>query len=96
MITIGDRIRYRRIAMGMTQDELAKKLGYKSRASINKIEMGHTDITQSRIALFADVLDTTPSYLMGWDDEEDADDEDRLLGLFRTMNDEGRKFLLQM
>jgi len=50
----------------MTQDELAKKLGYKSRSSINKIETEAHNLTQSKIKLIADALQTTPSYIMGW------------------------------
>ncbi len=59
----------RRESLGLTQDELAKKVGYKSRSSINKIELGKTDITQSKVVAFADVLRTTPAYIMGWDEE---------------------------
>ena len=36
---IGERIKYRREQLGLSQDELARRLGYKSRSSINKIEM---------------------------------------------------------
>ena len=50
------RIRKRREELGMSQEELAKKMGYKSRSSINKIEMGENDIPQSKIATFAKVL----------------------------------------
>lgn len=46
------RIRKRREELGMSQEELAKKMGYKSRSSINKIEMGENDIPQSKIATF--------------------------------------------
>lgn len=35
---IGERIRARREALGMSQSELARKVGYKSRSSINKLE----------------------------------------------------------
>ena len=55
----------------MSQDELAKKLGYKSRSSINKIELGKSDITQHKVVAFANALQTTPAYLMGWDDPEE-------------------------
>ena len=41
-MTVGDRIRARRTELGMTQEELAKKAGYKSRSSINKIELSRT------------------------------------------------------
>ena len=57
---IGDRIKARRIELGLTQDELAKKLGYKSRSTINKIELNINDITQPKIIDFAAALDTTP------------------------------------
>lgn len=65
------RIRNRREELGMTQDELAIMMGYKSRSSINKIELGKSDIPQSKIAAFAKALETTPEYLMGFDSEPD-------------------------
>lgn len=37
-MTIGQRIRTKREERGLTQDELAKMLGYKYRSSVNKIE----------------------------------------------------------
>jgi len=61
-----ERIRQRREELGMSQDEIAEKLGYKSRSTIAKIESGENDITQSKIVAFARVLDTSPAYLMGW------------------------------
>ena len=64
------RIRARREELGMSQEELANKLGYKSRSSINKIEKGENDIPQSKIVSFAKALQTTPEFLMGWDDKE--------------------------
>lgn len=39
MHNIGLLIKQKREELGLTQDELAKKVGYKSRASINKIEL---------------------------------------------------------
>ena len=64
MPEIGKRIRSRREQLGMTQEELASRLGYKSKTTIAKIENGTNDIVQSKE--FAKVLDTTPAYLMGW------------------------------
>lgn len=68
---IGDRIKSRREGLNMSQDELAKKTGYKSRSSINKIEKGLTDINQEKILLFSKALDTTVAYLMGWSNAPD-------------------------
>ena len=66
----GARVRECRERLGMSQEELAKKVGYKSRSSINKIELGLNDITQHKIKTFADALETTPAYLFGYDSEE--------------------------
>lgn len=74
-MTIGERIKHLRTSLGMTQDELAKLIGYKSRSSIQKIESGERDITQSTIVAFAKALKTTPGELMGWGRElSDLDD----------------------
>lgn len=68
MSDVGKQISKRRKELGMTQEELAKKMGYKSKSTINKIELGINDIVQSKVVKFAEVLDTTPAYIMGWDD----------------------------
>lgn len=68
MSTIGSRIRNRREQLNLSQEELAKRLGYKSRSSINKIELDERNLTQSKIKAIADALETTPSYIMGWDE----------------------------
>lgn len=52
----------------MSQDELARRLGYKSRSSINKIEKDASGLPQTKIAAIASVLQTTPSYIMGWEE----------------------------
>ena len=78
MLEIGERIRIRREKLKMSQDELAKRIGYKSRSSINKIELGHYNLTQSKIKAIADALDTTPSYIMGWDELDEAVDLEKL------------------
>lgn len=65
---IGDRIKHKREELGISQEELARKVGYKSRSSINKIETDGRGLPQSKIMLFAKALETTPSYLMGWEE----------------------------
>lgn len=75
------RIQRRRVELQMSQEELAYKLGYRNRSTIAKIEKGVNDISQSKIAAFAEALHTTPSYLMGWTDDPydyDLDEDDRL------------------
>ena len=63
-MTIGEKIIKRRIELGMSQDELAKKVGYKDRSSIARIESGERDIRQSSVMKFAEALNTTPAWLM--------------------------------
>lgn len=67
-MTIGERVKKLRTEKGMTQEELAGKLGYKSKSSVTHIENGR-DIPRSMIVKLADILETTPSYLMGWEDK---------------------------
>lgn len=95
MSTIGDNIQRLRKALGWTQEELAKKMGYKSKSTINKIELGINDIPQSKIKKFADVLGTTPAELMDWDDLSNVN-----LQLFASPTEpelnEGEKLLLDL
>lgn len=59
----------------MSQDDLAKAMGYRDRSMITKIESGKVDISQKKILALAKILNTTPSYLMGLDDHpEDPPD----------------------
>lgn len=46
MAAIGQRIKQRRIELGMTQEELAHKMGYASKTTINKIENGINPVMQ--------------------------------------------------
>lgn len=101
LMTIGERIKQRREQLQMTQDELAKRLGYKSRSSINKIELGQQNLTQSKIYAIAIALETTPSFIMGWEEGHDQkekpapNEEDRLnleiMDLFLSLPEEKQK-----
>ena len=77
-MTIGDRIRARLEELLLSQDELAKRLGYKSRSSFNKIEIGCQNLRQSKIKAIADALDTTPAYIMGWDEFDQQANTDKI------------------
>jgi transcriptional regulator with XRE-family HTH domain len=70
MANIGKRIKEKREAIGMTQEELAIALGYKNKSTIAKIENGTNDIVQSKVVEFANALSTTVPYLMSWDEED--------------------------
>lgn len=78
MEVLYENIRKRREELGMSQDELAHKVGYTSRSTIARIERGDINIPQDKIILFARALRVLPEYLMGWAEDEgmDISDED--------------------
>lgn len=98
-MTTGEKIRALRLRKGWTQEELAHKLGLKSKTSISHIEKDR-DRPISMIEALADVLDTSPAYLMGWEkdpelkyylfksiDELSDEDFERLIEFFETLKD---------
>lgn len=71
MLQLYTNIRNRRKELGLTQTELAERLGYADKSMIAKIEAGNIDLAQSKIWAFADALQTSPSDLYGWDESQD-------------------------
>lgn len=71
MSTLGDRVRAERVRQGITQDELAKKAGYSSRTSINKIENGRP-VSLKVVHKLAEALNVSEWYLLGSCDAEDT------------------------
>lgn len=69
-MTMGQRIKFRREELGISQRELAEKLGYKNNSTLSGIESGKVDLTQSRIVAIAKALGVTPSWLIGWEEEK--------------------------
>lgn len=69
MSIVSERIKARREELNITQEELAYKMGYKSKSSINKVELGVSDIPLKKVSKIAKILDTTEAYLMGWEDD---------------------------
>ena len=72
MLELYKNIKRIREENGMSQEELAKLVGFKSRSSINKIEMGVNDITQSKLVAIANALGVSPGELMGSDNPAPA------------------------
>lgn len=67
-----ENIKFLREKLGLSQEELAAKVGYKDRSSIAKVEAGAVDLTQSKIAAFAAALFVTPAQLMGISNESES------------------------
>lgn len=71
-LTIGDRVRNRREALGLTQDDLAERAGYCNKTAISKLEHLGNDISMKQVRRLAKALDCTMEYLMGWQDRPDV------------------------
>ena len=72
-MTIGEKVKLKREELNFSQEELAEKMGYKSKTSIHKIEVGITDLPLSKVKELASVLNTTPAFLMGWEDKREKE-----------------------
>ena len=62
---LSSRIRQRREQLGLSQEELAARMGYRSKSSITKLEKGINDLPQSKVEELAQALETTPAALLG-------------------------------
>ena len=62
---LSSRIRQRREQLGLSQEELAARMGYRSKSSITKLEKGINDLPRAKLEELAAALNTTPAWLMG-------------------------------
>lgn len=63
-MTIGDKLKQLRLEREWSQEQVARMMGYKSRSTINKIELGVNEITQSKIVAFANLFGVEPWMLL--------------------------------
>jgi transcriptional regulator with XRE-family HTH domain len=96
-MTIGDKIRLHRKALGLTQTELGEKLGVKTNA-VSKWECGRVDdIPTSKIKAMAKLFDVQPSYLI--DEKQPAptnegelgEEDKKLLMMIHNLSPENRE-----
>ena len=69
-MTTADRIKNRRLELGLTQLEVAKRLGLSTKAAVSKVEKQGDNVTLKSVEKFALALHCAPAYLMGWSDEK--------------------------
>lgn len=100
---IGEKIKKRRLEIGMSQRELARKMGYSDNSTLNRIEKGTVDVSQGKVVQFAKALNVSIAYLMDWEEDEQitanenlTDSEKILLELFHKVPDEKKEMLLKM
>jgi transcriptional regulator with XRE-family HTH domain len=93
------RIREARRALGLTQDELARRVGV-SRSAIAQWETDRTGQVRANLARVAAVLGVSIGYLITGGSESglinvETADERALLGLYRQIREPGRSELLR-
>lgn len=101
-LTVGERIKERRKELGLTQTELAEKMGYSGKTSVSRAENYGDELTTIKLKKFAKALKCSESYLMGWDDIEDdsvpgySSDQSEVLLLYSKLNEEQKKTVLNL
>lgn len=68
-MSIGKRIKERRLEMNMSQRDLAAKLGYSDHTTLTRIEADKVDLSQTRIKQLSAILNVSVGYLMGWEEK---------------------------
>jgi len=71
-MTVGERIKKRRLELGLTQEELAERMGYKGKSSVSVAETKGDNVTTTKVKKFAAALDISYNYLIGDYDEDDG------------------------
>ena len=101
-MTIGDKIRLHRKALGLTQTELGEKLGVKTNA-VSKWECGRVDdIPTSKIKAMAKLFDVQPSYLIDekqpapTNGDELSEEDKRIIELLHQLTSENRERVFEI
>ncbi len=109
-MTTGERIKARRIELGLNADQLAEIVGV-NRATIYRYENGGIEnMSTDVLRPLADALHTTPTALMGWEEQSSSTgatpndskllqtdlngSEQTLIDNYRQLNQEGQEALL--
>lgn len=103
-MNVGERIKQRRLELGLSQDELARRMGLSSRSAVCQAERSRGEqMTPKTLAMYARALNCRPSYLMGNTDDPTpadkiilTDDEQILINLYRNASDRDRELLRRM
>jgi len=103
MATINERIKERRLQMGLTLLDVADALGVKE-ATAQRYESGAIkNISHETVCKLSEILRCSPSYLMGWEDFaapaavglELSPLETQIITRFRSLPDGERNMILR-
>lgn len=93
-MTFGQRVKIARENAGLTQSELAKKVGFNSYTTISKIESDNSNTTRDKIVAIAKATNVSPMFLMGYDKSNDISPTIKnIIELAKSLNYDGQKVL---
>lgn len=82
---INEKIKNRREELGLTLQEVSEYLGV-SKATVQRYESGNIkNLKQGTIAKLAEVLNTTPSYLLGWQEAQEKEPDRQITDVKEAM-----------
>lgn len=91
------RIKTRRKELGLTQSELAARMGYTAqyaKSSVSKVECGEDNLTTTMIKKYAEALETTPQWLMGLNLSYDSTTEQKIEDAYGMANEDADLLIL--
>lgn len=99
-MTVGERIKQKREEKGLSQEDLAIKMGFKDRSSISKIEKySDKNITVETVQKAAEALGCSPLELMGWNTDETKQQKIReniFEKIYNDLNEDQQKLIDNM
>lgn len=75
-MTIGEKIKYLREQAGLTQTDIAKKIGIATQTIFKYEKNIVTNIPLDNIEKLAEIFNVSPAYLMGWESDREKDAPD--------------------
>jgi transcriptional regulator with XRE-family HTH domain len=96
-----DRLKSRRNELRLTLEELAAAIGV-TRQTVQKYESGVIpNIPSDKIELLATTLETTPAYLMGWDEPKESsieitEQDKEIIKMVRRLTPDREKMFLDL
>lgn len=103
-MNIGERIKKLRERQGLTLEQVGQYVGV-NKATVQRYETGNIDIKRTTAIKLAEILNTTPAFVMGWTDADSSAEYSReqlnkkelnLLSNYRSMNSDGQSALLAL
>ena len=98
-MTVADKVKARREELGLSQEELASRLGLKSRSSITRLEKLGDDISMKDVERLSEALNCSKLFLMGWQDDPNVTElerEHQLVALYSQLKERDKELIDSM